>query len=408
MQLENQSRKKTHILEMLIPFYGLLEPYKISIIPLPALLLLTIFLVQLLYNGGTFRVSKKIIPFVIFVGYTILRDIFHMFFSVSVPVSSQLNRLVESTVLYLLIFICCSHGVDENILFRWWKIAGVIFGVGMLYHVFQLLVLGQNIRPLSIIPGYDIAHDANVDYDRPCSFFSEPAAYILSMMPLLFLALKRRDFLWSALATFLIVVSTSTVGVLLSAVLWVTFILLEKKSAKATFLYLSFAVIFVVLFFNLSIFATGLEKTQAVYNGESTWGSRVEGPFQIIAIMPGEHLPLGSAILDPTEFVRINISKFSTTSTPYLYVRDGRTIFLNTVALLIYRYGIVGLGLFWLTFVGKLSRKSECRLYAIMLIVAVFGQGSIAVPGVPLIVMLLFATQPRTPARTIGLKSTIT
>jgi len=409
MQLEKPSRNRTRILEILIPFFGVLAPYKIASIPLPAFLLLIIVFVQLLHTGGTLHLSRRLIPFVIFWGYTVLRDIFHMLFSVSVPVSSQLNRLIENTVLYLLIFVTCSHGVDENALFRWWKIAGVIFGLGMLYHVFQLLVLDQNIRPISIIPGYDISHDAGMDYDRPCSFFSEPASYIQSMMPLLFLSLKRKDFLWSALATFLIVVSTSTVGVLLCAVLWVAFIMLEKKSAKVTFLFLCFITIFVFLFLNLSIFSASLEKAQEVSSGESTWGSRVEGPFQIIGAMPWSDRILGSPILDTTEFVRLNIGKFPRDSSPYRYLLENRTMFLNTICLLIYRYGFVGLGLFLYTFMGKLSQKSECRLYAIMLLVAIWGQGSIATPGIPLIVMLLFATKQKAPTHTIiGPKETTT
>lgn len=390
MQLDNRSHNRNHILEIIIPFFGVLEPYKISVLPVTAILL---FAIVLFHHKGKVYLPKSILPFVIFVGYTVLRDIFHMFFSVSDPISAQMNRLIEKCVLYVLIFAACGGGFDEKALFRWWKVAGVIFGAGMLYHVFQILVLQQGVQPINLIPGYDISHDPGMAYDRPTSFFSEPAAYVVSMMPLLFLAFKQKSFRWAALATFLIAISTSTVGVLLCAVLWLVFIAQEKKTKKTTWLYIGFVGLFAMLFFTLPIFSATLEKVREVSDGESTWGSRVEGPFQMVRAMRWDELPLGTNMLDTTRFVLRNVGKIPKDSAPYLHAIQNETVFFNTIALLIFRYGIVGLALFLFTFKGKLSKNFGGRLYAIMLLVAVFGQGAIAAPGVPLIVMLLYAAQ---------------
>lgn len=393
MQLESRRSPKNHILEILIPFFGVLEPYKISILPVTAILLAAVILFR---NKGKICLSKALAPFAVFVGYMVVRDVFHMFFSVSDPLSAQMNRLIEKTVLYVLIFAACGNGFDEKALFRWWKIAGLIFGAGMIYHVFQLLVLGQQIRPINLIPGYDISHDPNMTYDRPTSFFSEPASYVVTMMPLLFLSLKRRSFIWAALSTFLIAISTSTVGVLLCGVLWLSFILMEKKSFKITVLYTAFVVLFVVLFLRLPIFADALQKVEDVSAGESTWGSRVEGPFQMIGAMKWQEFPLGTSLVDTTQFVLQRLEHFPRDSAPYQSAASDSTVFLNSVALVIFRYGLFGLWLFLRTFKGKFSRTFGGRMYAIMLVVAAFGQGAIVAPGVPLIVLLLYATNPDT------------
>ncbi len=385
--------KRNHLLEMLVPFIGMLAPYKISILPLSAIALMLIFLFQ----RRTIRISfsKQLRPYLLFLTYIVLRDLVHMGFSVSDPVSVQFNRLLEDIVMYALIFLICDE-FDEDVLFRWWKIAGVIFGAGMIYHVI-LLFLGKQIEPISIIPGYSIGNASVEVFRRPTSFFSEPAAYVTSMMPLLFLSLKKKKLIWAALSTFLIALSTSTVGVVLAAVLWITFILLEKKTFKTTCLYLFLVVGFVILFINLPVFSDTLQKLEAVSEGGSTWGSRVEGPFQIVGAMRWYELPFGTAILDAREFIS-NHTLNSFDSSLIVGNQDGYSVFLNTIASLIFRYGIVGLCLFLLTFKNKIfNNRYEARMYAIMLLVAAFAQGSIAEPGICLIIILLYANKMSKP-----------
>lgn len=388
--LERKPKKSNHVMEILIPFFGVFEPYKIGIVPFTAIMLLIIILFR---GNGVLSLKKGTKPYVIFLAYMLFRDSMHVCFSVSVPINSQINRMLEYIVLYVLIFFVCSGDFDENALFRWWKIAGTIFGIGMLYHVFKLLVLNQNIHPISLIPGYDIAHDVDGLYSRPTSFFSEPAAYVTSMLPLLFLSLKRKIFIWAAISTFLIVVSTSTVGIVLTAVLWLLFIVFEKKSVKTVLLYVTFAIVFVILFLNLPIFSDALGKLEEVSSGESTWGSRIAGPFDMVKAMKWYELPFGTSILDTTKYVYGRINQFDSHSSVFKYVRQGRDVFFNTFAMLIYRYGIIGLCLFLYTFKGKIfDKKYRARIYAIAMLIAAFAQGSVADPATAMIVLLLYAT----------------
>ena len=387
--MDNTQNDRIHLLEMVLPFLGMFAPYKISIIPAPAIILTLVLVFQ--RRGVIVKPEfEEIRPFVYFFFYIVVRDLVHMMFSISDPVSVQLNRLLELVVMYVLMFLACDD-FDEDILFKWWKIAGCVFGIGMIYHV-VLLFLGRSIYPISIIPGYSIASELSTSFTRPTSFFSEPAAYVTSMMPLLFLSLKKADFKWAVISTFLIVISTSTVGVALTAVLWATFILLDRRPLRSKIKYLLFVAIFVFMFFNLSIFADTLQKVEDVSTGGSTFWSRISGPFQMVRAMNWYELPFGTAVLDTRTFVFDRISEFPSTSNVVTTVRNGSSVFLNTVAYLIYRYGVVGLVLFFGIFRNKIFNENYgARLYAIMLIVAAFAQGSIAEPNLCLIILLLYS-----------------
>lgn len=377
------------MLEIFLPFLGVLAPYKISVVPITAIALFFIFLSKVI--GGKITVSKKSKTFFMLFIYMVFRDILHMLFSEGGAISTQLNRLIEYAVLYILVFLVVGK-FDENILYKWWKIAGVIFGAGMIYHVFQILVLNQPAVPITIIPGYVLRSDSLEGSFRPTSFFAEPAAYTTSMMPLLFLALKRNDLKWAFLSTFLIVVSTSTVGVILSATMWILFILFQKKPVRKTITAIFFICAFVAIFLNSELFSDTLSKLESVAAGESTFGSRVQVPFEVISLMDLIHLPFGSDVLEVKAFVLANRECLQPGSATLYYAQTKDSVFLNTFASLIFRYGIVGLCLFLLCFKNKLLNSGyEARMYAIMLLIASFGQGNIVEPGIPMMLLLLYA-----------------
>jgi hypothetical protein len=180
--------------------------------------------------------------------------------------------------------------------------------------------------------------------------------------------------------------------VILSAVMWVLFILFEKKSLRVTVSAILFIIIFLVLFLNLEIFAESLTKFESVAEGESTFGSRVKAPFEVVGLKDWFNLPFGNTTLNIREFVMANQMDLSAASRVLGYAQTKENIFLNTVAQLIYRYGIVGLVLFLMCFKGKIFNKnSKIRMYAIVLLIAVFGQGNISTPDIPMFLLLIYS-----------------
>ncbi len=389
LQNRGKGNIRMHLLEILLPFLGLLVQYKVSIIPLSVIAMVVIIFFQ-----GKICFRKTCGPYFLYLGYILMRDVFHILFSNYSDVSVQLNIIINYTVQFLLIFTICSNDFDENILYKWWKIAGTIFGIGMVYHVVQIMIFHNPVNPISIIPGYLMRSDALDGSMRPVSFFAEPASYVTSMMPLLFLALKKKDLKWAIISTFLIVISTSTVGVALAAVLWITFIIFEKKNKKITISAIFFIVIFVVSFMNLSVFSDTLSKLQEVSEGGSTWGSRIQGPFEIIGVMKWYELLFGSNFLVVRDFVGAHLSQFSAGSVVLSIYNLGRDFFLNSVASVIYRYGIVGLILILSTFKNKIfNKKYEARMYVIMLLVASVAQGLVFDPNICIMLPLLYANK---------------
>lgn len=395
MDTRINNKKESHLLEVLLPFLGVLAPYKVSIIPVTAIVLLIAFISKI--RDGKITVYHKSQPFVIFFVYILLRDVLHMIFSDAGEFSTQANRMIEYSVMYILIFLVAGS-FNEDVLYKWWRIAGVIFGAGMLYHVVQILVFDKTVVPISLIPGYEIRADALDGATRPTSFFAEPAAYVNSMIPLLFLTLKRKDLKWAFLCTFLIIVSTSTVGVILSAALWILFILSERKSTRTTVAAILFICVFVVMFFNLAIFSDALEKFKSVTAGESSFGSRIQAPFEVIRLMDWRNLPFGNNVLDVKEFVLANRANLLSGTAVYQQAMNRDSVFLNTIAFLIFRYGIVGLGLFIMCFKNKVFNKDYgARMYAIILLIACFGQGSISDPGIPILLLILYTSNRNGP-----------
>ena len=128
--------------------------------------------------------------------------------------------MIEYIVIYFLVFIICSQSLDEDRLFKVWKIAGVIYALGLLIQVIQIYFLGQRIAPISIIPGYELRTEGNIAQLRPSSFFAEPASFVIAMLPLEFLSIKRKDYKWAVFTTISILLSASTVGIILSVILW--------------------------------------------------------------------------------------------------------------------------------------------------------------------------------------------
>ena len=75
-------------------------------------------------------------------------------------------------VLYLLILSCIYKKVDEENLFRVWKIIGIIVMAGIFYQSFQVYILGQSVSTINIFPFLQSnSENYLLGYDRPHSFF---------------------------------------------------------------------------------------------------------------------------------------------------------------------------------------------------------------------------------------------
>jgi len=325
----------------------------------------------------------------LFFGFVFFRDIVNLFVPCSVETMTQLNRMFEYTLFFSCVFFAIDS-FDEYAFYKAWKVAGLIFGTGLLFHVVQIYVFKQSIMPISIIPGYVLRDVEMVAGNRPASFFAEPASFVNSMLPLLFLSLRKREYKWAFLTSILIVLSTSTVGIVLAIFLWMAFIVFDEKSTRIKVMFVSMALFFLVIGFQIPFFEASMQKLLLVLQGKSTFGSRVLISLEVVGTMNPISFLFGEAERDACHYVLTNSSSFSSGSQAVLYATEVGKVFLNTFGELIFRYGIVGLGLFLYTFKGKIfNQKYGARIFAMMSLVSIFAQSALLNPQYFLVTMIL-------------------
>ena len=374
MRFEKASNKKEiHLIEVFLPFFHLLSQYSIWILSIGSIVLIFIAGLSLVKLSGKIKVLDSYKQYIAFLGYVVIRDIIRAGLGPDL-FQTQLNRMIEYIVLYILVFIICSQALDEEKLYRVWKIAGIIFSLGLAFQVVQIYFLGQRISPISIIPGYVLRPEGNITQIRPSSFFAEPASFVIAMLPLEFLSIKRKDYKWAVFTTISILLSASTVGIILSVILWASSLFSKDTSAKRKLIIVLLAIAIVGVFMNMDVFDTSLSKFIQVASGESTFGSRVQNGFDIIRRQSFLSFVFGTNYNDVQSFVSDNITKFSSSPLLLTYWRNHR-IFLNTFSRLIFQYGIIGLLLFLFPLFTYLRNKSYvAKPMVIMVLVAIFGQ----------------------------------
>ena len=209
---------------------------------------------------------------------------------------------------------------------------------------------------------------------RPSSFFAEPAAYVNAMTPLEFMALRRKDFKWAIFSTIAILLTGSTVGVILSIVLWTLEMISRDISFQKRVSTVIISGVIIFLFMNYDIFNVSLTKLLKVASGESTFGSRVLTGFEIIRRQSIFELIIGTNYNDVATFVSNHISEFANSQVVMVYWRSQR-LFLNTFSRLIFQYGIIGLVLFLYPLILYLKQPNyKAKNLIRMVLIAIFGQ----------------------------------
>ena len=363
--------KKRDIVAYYLPLYYLLSQYTIGPVSLGTIGLGIVALTSIRIDKSLTSFRKHYRAYIYFLLYVLIRDILKAFFGFE-SMQTQFNKIIEYFVVFILVLIICNNPIDESKVFRAWKIVGSIFIAGIIYHSILVFLLARSVSPISIIPGYDLL-DGEVGVYRPVSFFSEPAAFVTAIMPLLFLALKNNDFKWAVIVTISIFLSTSTVGIVLSIVLWASSFMIKRKEKKKRFLILCFSLLLIVGFLTLDIFSESLSKFEIVVARGGTFGSRVLTGFEVISTQTPLSLVFGTNYNTAMQYVTDHLNLFISKAT-YNYWLVGY-VFMNSFTNLIFCYGVVGLLLFLNPLIAFLkNEKYTAKPYIMTVLVALFGQ----------------------------------
>lgn len=369
--------RKNHYIEILLPFYLMLSQYSFGSISigLIALALVAFFYIRL--DGYKILFPAKAKPFLFFLLYVIVRDVFRAIIGTD-SVQTQINRMLAYILPFILSVIVSNYDFDENKLYKVWKIAGLLYILGIIYHVLQIYVLHQSIAPISIIPGYILRSEELVAQYRPCSFFAEPAAFVGAVLPLEFLALKRQDIRTAVFVTIGILLSTSTVGTVLSGALWILFLINYTITLGRKILIVAVSVVVIILFVNLSIFSASYSKLLSVSSGGSTFDSRVLTGFEVVKSLDPINFVFGTNYNEIGSYMRDYSSRFSNSSFVLISYYRNSGLFLNTFGQLFFKYGLIGALIFYWTYIRYAkNKKYVARIYVAIMIIATFAQSSL-------------------------------
>ena len=372
---ESQS---TSGIEYLAPFLPVLAQYKFGFLTVSTLALIVLATIFLFRNNLRVRIDKRYKYYILFILFAVSRDLLRMLFGVD-PRQAQINRVLEYTMNCALVILVTPTHFEEDRLYKTWRIAGFIYTAGLLYHFFCIYFLGSSISPISIIPGYAI-RDSGTQISRPTSFFAEPASFADALIPLIFLSLRKNDLRTAGLFTFAVLLSTSSVGVVLAVVLWGLYIFKKNVKIYIKVLAVMLSCVIIFAFFNARIFESSFQKILGVTGGGGTFHSRIGSSIDVIKTLKPSSLIFGTNYSDVNHYISDHSELFSSSSDAIIYWHAD-TVFLNTVARVVFQYGLLGLFFFFLPFyIVVRKREYGAKAYAIAVIIACFVQSMLLNP----------------------------
>lgn len=353
------------LLEVFIPCFYILNQYQVGSVSLGLLTMILVIFLQL-RKKREFILYKPLLFLTLFM---IIHDLMKALLLMNGNLGI-LNTWLERIV-YFIFLMQCFNRVDEEWLYKVWKYIGILAMAGIFYQAFLVYVRGQSVQMIRILPLLSDSISFTKVYPRPRSFFLEPAAYVTWILPLLYMALKRKKYVFSALVTFTILLSTSTTGVLMSIALWGLMIWNRKSiSLKKKIGMIILLIICLPFIFSLPVFQKTVEK---ISNTDFTSNLRVTAGIQIYKDADLSTKLFGIRYNSTKEYFLNEISDLE----KYNMVKEATWLgFVNALAGSLLMYGILG-GILYLYLFYRVLRDgvSEINPYLIICLISILGQG---------------------------------
>lgn len=244
--------------------------------------------------------------------------------------------------------------------------AAIVSIAGIVYH-YLIIRSGGTVTPIPfpLLGGVDANSRLYEEGLRPTSFYWEPAAFVTYMMVPLFLSLKEKKYIWSAIIIASMFLSTSTTGITMSLLMLVCYVFTQKVSMKSKTMITIIACAFIWMLFSTDLFSAGMDKIE---NTDIESASRtINGPAMVFN-MPTLHLVTGMPAANPYDYYISGGFKSLD-----IIVKDD-TIFCSTIWLVLAKYGIIGILLFLWLYIKPLKTSREILPYMVMLFASMFFQ----------------------------------
>lgn len=360
----DMQNNKLKIIDVIIPLFYIVNQYQIGGVSLGLILASVVIFVCAIKNG-MFCAYKYLLFFFLFM---LLHDLFRTFIT-----GFNMFLWVERIVYFL--FLSCTYESDEENLLKVWKIVGALAMVGILYQSFQVYALGQAVSMIKIIP-FDVTSGI-VEYNRPHSFFLEPAAYSAWILPLLCMCMKRKEHIWMIAISTTILLSTSSTGIIMTGVVWLyySFVSMRNKEENSNVLLIvGILLVGIWMFTKLDIFNEALNKLSNISLEDTSNSVRLALGFQLYWAAPLTYKVFGIPYLNVVSYLlsgEVNLSNYGLNS------RISYLGFVNSIGNCMLVYGIFGLFLYLKLF-WELWKNSDIYSKSIVLVafISIFSQSA--------------------------------
>lgn len=267
------------------------------------------------------------------------------FFNCAIVGGGLSKRFFIFIILYL--FCGCSVSIiaehtDKDALYKCWKFLGILTGIVIFYQFIQITFLHHPVHAINVLPltGADMEACDNwmEDTNRPIAFFTEPAAVVSFLTPLLALAQQKKDFITAIIVSVSILLTASTSGLIVLLIMWSTAISQIKFSFLTYILVFSVSAVILYLFLATDLFGTSVEKIMYETSGESTnMYVRVLMGWSIFINLDLRSILMGIPDIDLTNFALNRATEYVNAA-----VLWGSEIYTNSAQKVFLYSGVIG------------------------------------------------------------------
>lgn len=362
-------------LYLLFLFIPILNVYSFGVgnIALIALLVVAIYG---LISGNVFKKQKLFL----FLGFLVIfhETIFYVMYNVPKTSGTWFNRIVEE-LLFVISIATFVNVFDLGKLYKWWRLVGVLFMIGLFYHSIEYYVFNHNVDMIKLpfLPLSDnkvFEKILTVDYTRPRSFFTEPSHYASFMLPLLFLNLLYKDYKYGAINMVFLLLSTSSLGIV-SGVFFLIVMSFKHTSFKIKLLLIIFLIIGYLCFLNMDIFQYARDKIATSNGGDESSSLRLFFTASVWAELPVDLKILGIPNFSIGDFLLQN-SKYIPNQLVWVLQDESSINYASSFWFVAVKFGFVVWIVYLFFYIRNIQKSwsSPILYYALMIFVATFIQ----------------------------------
>lgn len=365
-------------LELFLPIYSVLTYYTLPVVGSvgQVILLIYVLLFFLIYRNMHYRIPKFLLLFVAFV---IPIQLIVFYFVGGLNASRIINILM--IVFYLLVLSCFRINIDG--LYKVYKIFALFACIMIIIQFVQIHFLNAVVHQIMLLP-IERPEAWYSEGIRPQGIFPEPQVFATFVLPILVLVLCKSEYIWALFFTFSILASTSSLGILCAAGIWMYYVFFSEIRMEKKIIIMILIIIGASSFIQMPLFNYAVEK---ITSTDFTNNVRLTRGFSIYAKLP---------ILNKLFGIGVNNLAYYQSSgqivlNDYMSLAMRNSSYITTMSELLINYGLFAT-VIYLNFLYNLFKNSDCSLLVILLFILSFAQ-TILFSGVwYLYMVVIFAT----------------